>query len=101
MLNEMTYWNASKFAIFLEYENPCSFFCLFFISCCFIFSPNEYPGLCRLKPGHSFGGKNEVAQNEKRKNLRGFSYSKNMASVSLGHFIKHKPLISEECHAMT
>ena len=25
MLDEMTYWKASKFAIFLEYENSCSF----------------------------------------------------------------------------
>ena len=49
----------------------------------------------------TYAKKKYTAQNEKRKNLRGFSYSKNMASVSLGHFIKHKPLISEECHAMT
>ena len=41
ILDEMTQQNASKFAIFLEYENPCSFFCYF------IFSPNECPGLCR------------------------------------------------------
>ena len=26
MLDEMTLQNASKFATFLEYENPCSFF---------------------------------------------------------------------------
>ena len=26
MLDEMFQWNASKFAILLEYENPCSFF---------------------------------------------------------------------------
>ena len=42
MLDEMTSQNASKFAIFLEYENPHSFF---FISCNFIFPPNECPGL--------------------------------------------------------
>ena len=30
------------------------------------------------------------------KMLPGFSYSKNMANLR-GHFIKHKPLISEEC----
>ena len=30
------------------------------------------------------------------KMLPGFSYSKNMANLP-GHFIKHKPLISEEC----
>ena len=35
-----------------------------------------------------------------KKKLRGFSYSKNMANFEgLGHFIKHKPLISEECQA--
>ena len=36
MLDEMFQWNASKFAILLEYENPHSCF-LFFISCYFIF----------------------------------------------------------------
>ena len=50
MLDEKLQGNASKFAIFLEYENP---FFLFFISCNFIFSPNECPGLCRHRPGHS------------------------------------------------
>ena len=30
--------------------------------------------------GHSLGGKNKVARNEKRKNLHGFSYDKNMAN---------------------
>ena len=54
MLDEMTYRNASKFAIFLEYENPYSFF-LFFISCYFTFLPNECPGLCQHRPGHSLG----------------------------------------------
>ena len=29
MLDEMTYRNASKFVIFLEYENPSVFFFLF------------------------------------------------------------------------
>ena len=38
MLDEMTQQNTSKFAIFLEYENPCSFF-----SFHIIFSPNECP----------------------------------------------------------
>ena len=46
--------NTSKFAIFLEYKNPRSFF---FISCYFIFFPNERPGLCRHRPGHSLGEK--------------------------------------------
>ena len=43
-------------------------------------------------------GKNKVARNEKRKKLRGFSYSKNMANFEafhyIGHFIKFKPIIS-------
>ena len=30
------------------------------------FSPNECPGLCRHRPGHSLG-KNKVARNEKQK----------------------------------
>ena len=48
-------------------------------------------------------GKSKVARNEKRKKLRWFSYSKNMANFEvflLGHFIKHKPLISEECEIL-
>ena len=51
MFDEMTYRNASKFAIFLGYENPGSF--SLFILCYFIFFPNECPGLCRHRPGHS------------------------------------------------
>ena len=62
--------------------------------------PNEYPGLYRHRPGHSLGGKNKVAWNEKWKKIRGFSYSKNMATFE-GHFIKHKPIISEEWLAST
>ena len=42
------------------YENPKLFF-PFFISCYFLFFPNECPGLCRQL------GKNKVAQNEKQK----------------------------------
>ena len=38
---------------------------------------------------------------KRKKQRRGYSYSKNMANFEafhyLGHFIKHKPLISEEC----
>ena len=46
-------------------------------------------------------GKNKVAQNEKwKKKLWVFVYIKygKYCSVSPGHFIKHKPLISEECY---
>ena len=52
MLDEMTRQNASKFAIFYIYENPKLPF-PFFISCYFICLPNECPGLCRHRPGHS------------------------------------------------
>ena len=47
---------------------------------------NEYPGLCQHRPGHSLGV---------------FIFQKygKIWSVSLGHFIKHIPLISEECLA--
>ena len=67
--------NASKFAIFLEYENPRGFFS-FFISCYILyFFPNKCPSLCRHRPGHSFVKKYKVARNEKRKKLHGFSYT--------------------------
>ena len=86
MLDEMLKQNASKFAIHLEYENPRSF--SFFILCYFIFFPNECPW--------SMSTKNKVAQNEKwKKQLWVFVCIK--YGISLGHFIKHKPLISEEC----
>ena len=46
VLDEKFQRNDSKFAIFYIYENPKLLF-PFFISCYFIFLPNEYPGLCR------------------------------------------------------
>ena len=45
VLDEKFQQNASKFAIFYIYENPKLLF-PFFISCYFIFLPNECPGLC-------------------------------------------------------
>ena len=39
-------------------------------------SSNECPGLCKERPWHPLGKKNNVTQNEKK--LCGFSYSKNM-----------------------
>ena len=56
MLDEMFQQNASKFAIFLEYENPRSFFHFPFRATLF-FSPNECPGLSQHSPGHSLGEK--------------------------------------------
>ena len=58
MLDEMTRWNASKFAIFYTTKTQ---------SCFLHFFPNECLGLCRHRPGHSVGGKSKVAQNEKWK----------------------------------
>ena len=63
MLDEMTLQNASKFAIFLEYENLCTSF-LFFIVRYFIFFPNECSGLGRQDHGR-IGEKNKVARYEK------------------------------------
>ena len=56
ILNVMLKRNASKFAIFLEYENPCSFFIFHFVL--LYFSPNECPGLCRA-----------IARNEKMEKI--------------------------------
>ena len=41
------FWNTKTHAVFI----------IFFISCYFIFSPNECPGLCQHRPGHSLGKK--------------------------------------------
>ena len=50
-----------KICYILCIRKPMYFFS-FFISCYFIFSPNECPGLCRHRPGHSLGEKkNKVA----------------------------------------
>ena len=75
-LDENFQWHASKFAIFYKYKNS-NLHLLFFISCYFIFPPNEYPGQCRDRPGHSLGENKVVARNENK--LYGFSYSKSMA----------------------
>ena len=62
-------------------------------------SLNECPDQCQHKPGHLLGEKNKVAWNEKWKKQLGFfiyiKYGK-FWSILQGHFIKHKPLISEE-----
>ena len=73
MLDEMLLWNASKFAIFYTYKNPKLLF-LFFILCNFIFSPNECPGLCRHRLGHSLGGKIKLHEMKNGKSNFGFSY---------------------------
>ena len=70
MLDEMPQRNASKFAIFLAYRNPCIFFRFSF--CATLFSPNECPGLCR----HSLGKKIKYHEMENRKSNFGFSVKK-------------------------
>ena len=69
--------SSEKSAIFLEYENPQFF--SFFISCYFSFSPNEYPGLCRHRPGHLLGKirlHNHEIENEKKLRVVSFRISK-------------------------
>ena len=84
--------STSKFAIFLEYKTPYIFFPFSLINTL----------VCCHRLGHSWK-KNSVARNQKwNKKLCWFSYSKSMATnieaIEPGHFIKHKPLISEEWH---
>ena len=93
MLDEMFQRNASKFAIFLEYENPRNFFrfsfhfiSFHFISCYFIFSPNECPSLCR----HSLEEKSSTKwKSEKATWVFIFQKYGKFWSILLGHFIKH------------
>ena len=69
--------NASKFAIFIEKENPPSFF-RFHFEQLRVFS-YECPGLCDINRGiHRVKLKN--ALNENRKKLRRFSFSINMTN---------------------
>ena len=75
VLNEKFQRNASKFAIFYIYENPKLLF-PFFISCYFIFLPNECPGLCRHRPGHSLVKKIKLLEMENEKNYLGFLIQK-------------------------
>ena len=51
LVNLKTKRNASKFAMFMEKENPCSFFIFHLEQLSFF--PYECPGLCRHRPGHS------------------------------------------------
>ena len=58
------------------------------------FYPNEFPGLCWHRPGHSLEEKIKYHEMEKKLNV--FQKYGKYWSISLSHFIKHKPLISEE-----
>ena len=86
MLEEMTWRNASKFAIFYMYENPKLLF-PFFISYYFIFSPNEYPGLCLYRPGHSLGKKVKWHEMKNGKSNFGLLYIQNMANFEVFHWV--------------
>ena len=55
MLDEKFQQIASTFAIYYIYENPKLLFPFFIL--CYFFPPNEYPGVCRHRPGHSLGEK--------------------------------------------
>ena len=70
MLDEIFQQNASKFAIILEYENPCSFFRISFRAN--LFFPNEFPGLCRHGPGHSLGKKIKLHEVKNKKSTWDF-----------------------------
>ena len=48
----------------------------FFISCYFIFFPNECPGLCQHRPGHSLGEKIKLHEMKNEKNYMGFRIPK-------------------------
>ena len=75
------WWNdPAKFDIFLEYKNPSSFF---FILCYFIFSLMNFQVMLLC-----------IKWNMKKTTFRKCG---KFWSISLDHFIKHKPLISEEC----
>ena len=92
--------NTSKFAIFYINENSKLLF-PFFISCYFIFFTNEYPGLCRHRPGHSLVKKIKLLEMKNEKTTRDFllyKYSK-FWSVFLEFKLEHKPLILEVCEA--
>ena len=52
----------------------------------FYFSPNEYPGLCRHRPGHSLGKVIKLHEMKNGKGNFGFSYSKNMANFEAFHW---------------
>ena len=40
-----------------------------------VFLPNEYPGLCQYRPGHSLGKNIKLHEMKKEKKLCGFSYT--------------------------
>ena len=63
------------------------------------FSPNKCPGLCGHRPRHPLGKKWSSTKWKTKKTTWVFIYQKyaKFWSVLLELFVKHKPLISEEC----
>ena len=80
MLDEMTWRNASKFAIFLEYKNQHSFFS-FFISCYLIFSLMNSLVYFNIDQPR-IHQREKIKQHEMKYEgeLQWFSYSKNTAN---------------------
>lgn len=95
MLDEMTPWNTSKFAINHTKQNPKMIFYFSFHTIQLFF-----PGLCQHSTYQGIQyRKNKVVRNERwQRQLWVFIFKKygKFWSVSLGHFIKHKLLFSEE-----
>ena len=98
MLDKMAWRNASKFTIFLEYENPCICSLFRFSFCATLFFPLMNV-LVWHRSEHSSGEKIKYLQNEKKNYTCLFifqKYSKFWNVLPIGHFIKHKPLIFKE-----
>ena len=72
-LNKMLQRNTSKFAIFYVQENPHSFFRFSFRATLYFYLMNALVYVDIAQGIHK--GKSKVARNEKRKKLRGFSYT--------------------------
>ena len=68
MLDEMTLWNASKFAIFLEYENPVFVFHFVFLYFSLMNALVYVDNLTRV----FIRGKNKVCSTKWKKNYMGF-----------------------------
>ena len=94
----MFQWNASKFAILLEYENPCIFilFCTTYVLLYFFLMNALVYVNCQHIPGHSLWKKSSTKWTTK-KTTWVFVFQKygKFWSVSLEHLVEHKPLISE------
>ena len=98
MLDEMFQQNALKFAIFLEYENPCSISSLF-ISCYLFFPLMNALIYVNINQGIHQWKKNKVAPNEKqKKQLQVFIYKIwQILKGFAGTFHQAYTFFSEEC----